>query len=222
MPDRRDDWGCSGGDGTQHSLNVEGAEVITRSTATCQKEHADGVGATAASLLHGAGVDSCDRLGDLLGGARTLHRGMYNDQTSERSLAAQHPQNVVQHGTRGGGDQADSTRRMWNESLAGRVEETLRLQRALQRLQLSREEAHATGSLHSCGDQLIAAPRTIEIDAATNDDNLADCGRLLARANRSAEPNYIECGLFISQREVLMAGRAAHGALHLASNDAIG
>jgi hypothetical protein len=110
---------------------------------------------------------------------------------------------------------------MWDGSLSSRVEESLRLQRALQCLKLSREEAHATGSLHGCGDKLIAASGAIEIDAATNDDNLADRWRLFAWANRSAEPNYIECGLFISQREVLMAGRAAHGALHLASNDAI-
>jgi hypothetical protein len=68
---------------------------------------------------------------------------------------------------------------------------------------------------------LITAPRAIEIDAATDNDNLADRWRLLAWANRAAEANYIKCGLFISQRQVLMAGRAAHGALHLASNDAI-
>jgi hypothetical protein len=110
---------------------------------------------------------------------------------------------------------------MWDGSLAGRIEESLRLQRALQCLQLSREKAHPAGSLHGCGNELIAAPRAIEIDATTDNDNLADRWRLFARANRSAEANYIEGGLFISQGEVLMAGRAAHGALHLASNDAI-
>jgi hypothetical protein len=68
---------------------------------------------------------------------------------------------------------------------------------------------------------LIAASGAIKIDAATNDDNLADRWRLFAWTNRSAEANYIEGGLFISQGEVFVAGRAAHGALHLASNDAI-
>jgi len=146
---------------------------------------------------------------------------MYNDQTSERSLAAQHSQHVVQHGTRGGGDQADSTRRMWDGSLAGRVKEPLCLQRALQRFEFAREKAHPAGSLHGCGNELIAAPRTVEINATTNDDNLADSWRLFAWTNRSAEANYIKGGRFISQGEVFVASRAAHGALHLASNDAI-
>jgi hypothetical protein len=110
---------------------------------------------------------------------------------------------------------------MWDGSLAGRVEEPLSLQRALQCLELSREKAHPAGSLHGCGNELIAAPRTIEIDAATNDDNLADRWRLFTWTNRSAEANYIEGGLFISQGEVFVAGRAAHGTLNLASNDAI-
>jgi hypothetical protein len=110
---------------------------------------------------------------------------------------------------------------MWDGSLSSCVEESLRLQRALQRLELSREEAHPTGSLHGCGNELIAAPRTIEIDATTNDDNLADRWRLFAWTNRAAEANYIEGGLFISKGEVFVAGRAAHGALNLASNDTI-
>jgi hypothetical protein len=110
---------------------------------------------------------------------------------------------------------------MWNGSLAGRVEESLRLQRALQCLELSRKEAHATGSLHACGDKLIAASRAIEIDATTDNDNLADRWRLFTWTNRSAEANYIKGGLFISQGEIFVAGRAAHGALNLASNDAI-
>jgi hypothetical protein len=110
---------------------------------------------------------------------------------------------------------------MWDGSLSSRVKEPLCLQRALQRFKFAREKAHATGSLHGCGNELIAAPRTIEIDAATNDDNLADRWRLFTWTNRSAEANYIEGGLFISQGEVFVAGRAAHGALHLASNDAI-
>jgi hypothetical protein len=111
---------------------------------------------------------------------------------------------------------------MWDGSLAGHVEETLRLQRALQRLQLSREEAHATSSLHCCGDQLVAAPRAIEIDAATNNNDLTDRWRLFAWANRPAEAHHIKGRLFISQREVLMAGGAPHGALHLANDDTIG
>jgi hypothetical protein len=110
---------------------------------------------------------------------------------------------------------------MWDGSLSSRVEESLRLQRALQCLELSRKEAHATGSLHGCGDKLIAASRAIEIDATTDNDNLADRWRLFTRANRPAEANYIEGGLFISQGEVFVASRAAHGTLHLASNDAI-
>jgi hypothetical protein len=110
---------------------------------------------------------------------------------------------------------------MWDGSLSSRVEESLRLQRALQYLELSRKEAHATGSLHGCGDKLIAASRAIEIDAATNDDNLADRWRLFTRTNRSAEAHHIEGRLFISQGEIFVAGRAAHGALHLPSNDTI-
>jgi hypothetical protein len=111
---------------------------------------------------------------------------------------------------------------MRDGSLSSRVEEPLCLQCALQCLELSREEAHPASSLHGCGNELIAAPRTIEINATTNDDNLADRWRLFAWANRATEANYIKCGLFISQGEVLMASRAAHGTLHLASNDAIG
>jgi hypothetical protein len=110
---------------------------------------------------------------------------------------------------------------MWDGSLAGRVKEPLCLQRALQRFEFAREKAHPAGSLHGCGDKLIAASRAIEIDATTDNDNLADRWRLFARTNRSAEAHHIEGRLFISKGEVFVAGRAAHGTLHLASNDAI-
>jgi hypothetical protein len=96
------------------------------------------------------------------------------------------------------------------------------LQRALKRLKLSRKEAHATGTLHRSGDQLIAAPRAIEINAATHNDDLADRWRLFTRANRATEANYIECGLFISEREVLVTRRTSHGALHLTNHNAVG
>jgi hypothetical protein len=101
MPNRRDDWGRRGGNGTKHALSIEGTKIVARPTTARQEEHADGVRPTAPSLLHCAGVDACDRLRDLFGGTGTLHRGMHNDETSKRSLAAQHPQHVVQHGTRG-------------------------------------------------------------------------------------------------------------------------
>jgi hypothetical protein len=147
---------------------------------------------------------------------------MHNDETSKRSLAAQHPQHVVQHGTRSGGDQANAARRVWDWALACDVKEALGLQLALERFKFARKEAHPTCSLHGCSDQLIAASWAIQINAAADNDDLSYCWCLFARANRSTEAHHIEGRLFISQREVLMAGRAAHGALHLASNDAIG
>jgi hypothetical protein len=131
MTNRRDDWGCRGGNGTQHAFSIEGTKIITRAAATRQEEDADGVRATAAPLLYGAGVNACDRLRDLFGGAGTLHRGMHNDESSKWSLAAQHPQHVVQHGTRSGGDQANAARRVWDLALASDVKETLGLQLAL-------------------------------------------------------------------------------------------
>jgi hypothetical protein len=88
VSDRRDDWGCRGGNGTQHPLNIERTKVVTRATATRQQEHADGVGATAPSLLHGAGIDSCDCFRDLFRGAGALHRGMHHNQSSQWRLAA--------------------------------------------------------------------------------------------------------------------------------------
>jgi hypothetical protein len=111
---------------------------------------------------------------------------------------------------------------MWNRPLACHVEETLRLQLAFQCLQFSREETHPPRSLHACGDELVTASRAIQINAAADNDDLSDGRRLFAGANCSTEAHHVKRGLFISQREVLMAGRAAHGALHLASNDAIG
>ena len=146
---------------------------------------------------------------------------MYNNEACKWRLTAQHPQHVVKHGTRGGGDQADTTRCVWDRSLTGRIKEALCLERALQRFEFAREQAHPASSLHRCSDELIAAPRAIEIDAATDNNDLADRWRLLAWANRATEANYIKCGLFISQGQVLMARRAAHGALHFASDNTI-
>jgi hypothetical protein len=100
MTNRRDDWGCRGGNGTQHAFSIEGTKIVARAAATRQEEDADGVRATAAPLLYGAGVDACDRLRDLFGGTGTLHRGVRNDESSKWSLAPEHPQHIVQHSAR--------------------------------------------------------------------------------------------------------------------------
>jgi hypothetical protein len=198
VTDGRDDWGCRGGDSTQHPLNIERAEIVTRAPTARQEEHADRIGSTAPSLLHCAGINSSDRLGDLFGGTSALHCGMHDNEPSERRLAAQHPQHVVQDGTRSRGNQPDATRCMWDRSFARCVEEALCLQLALQRFKFAREKAHAAGPLHRCGDELITAPRAIEIDAATHHNDLADRWDLFAWANRAAEAHHIESGLFVT------------------------
>ena len=110
---------------------------------------------------------------------------------------------------------------MWNRPLTCHVKETLRLQLPLQCLQFSREETHPTRSLHACGDELVTASRAIQINAAADNDDLSDGRCLFARAIGSTEAHHVKRGHFISQRQVLMTSGATHGALHLASNDAI-
>ena len=110
---------------------------------------------------------------------------------------------------------------MWNRSLPCHIKQALCLKGSLERLEFPGEEAHATCALHTGCDQLISASRAIEIDATTNDHNLSNCWSLLTGANCTTKANYIEGRLFISQREVLVAGRAAHGALHLTQHEAI-
>jgi hypothetical protein len=53
---------------------------------------------------------------------------------------------------------------------------------------------------------LVTASRAIQVNAAADNDDLSDGGCLFARANGSAEAHHVKGRLFISQREVLMAG----------------
>jgi hypothetical protein len=91
----RDDWGSRRSDSTQYNLSIKGTEIVARAAAARKEEYADGVGATAPPLRYGAGIDACNRLCDLFGGTRTLHSAVRDNETSEWSLAAEHPHHVV-------------------------------------------------------------------------------------------------------------------------------
>mgnify|MGYP003344628419 CR=1 FL=1 len=134
----------------------------------------------------------------------------------------EHAEDIVQHRTRPGGDERDPLRRDWNRPFAGCIEEALCLQSPLQCLQLFAEEPDASRPEERVDDHLIATSRRVEVDPTDHEDDLAGWRHLFVGSDAAAEPDALERRIGIPKRQVLVPGRAARAALHLADHGARG
>ena len=105
----------------------------------------------------------------------------------------------MKHGPRRRGDHAQTTRKLRQRPLAGRVEQPLAFELLLQPLELGLPDAHAR-RLHEVHDELEIAARLVERHVAVGQHLRPILDR--RAAGRATEHHAAELGLFVLQGEV--------------------
>ena len=143
----------------------------------------------------------------LSGRAGSLHLAGAHDDAHGRPAARQDLAHVVKHGARQAGADADGPGPRRQRPFAAAVEQALRGQLRLERLEPQGEVAEA-GRLEGVDVQLVDALRLEHVDPTMGDE--PDPGARLERDHHPvvAEDHAAELGAFVLEREVAVAGGA--------------
>src|SRR5690606_33419722 len=151
VADADDDRDAHGGDGTRDDLLVERPETLERAAAARQDQH----------VAFTAPVRELERARDLLRRAVPLDARRIDQHRNRRKAAPQRRQHVADRRARRRRDDADAFRYARQRALAFGIEQSLRLQAPLQRLETATQQAFAR-FLDLVDDELELAARLVE------------------------------------------------------------
>jgi hypothetical protein len=169
------------------------------------------------STSHPAGARPCDRLGDLLGRALSLHRHRIQHHAHVRRAPPQRRQDVAQRRRLRTGDDADGAREQRQRALALFVEQALGPQLFLQAQEGFVQLADA-GAADRLDIDLVIAARTIKGDQGAHLDLVAFARHEAGVLGAAAEHHRAHLGRIVLQREIPVAGRGAGEIRHLAAD----
>jgi len=112
-------------------------------------------------------IEPADSRGDRGSAFGALHRRRVDEQIQARVAAANDPDDVVEHRSAGGCDDADRAREGGQRALASSVEEPLGEQARLELL-VGKLQSPRTPGFQRLGDELELAARLVDGDAAAH------------------------------------------------------
>ena len=197
MADSADDGRDAGIDGAGHGFFVEAPQVFQRAAAAGQDQ-----------CIKAPCIGQLERPDDLRRGFAALYGGGDQGQFDLRRPAAEHADDVANHGPGGRADNADALRVSGQGDLALGAEQAFGAEFFLQRIEGQAQRAVA-GGFHGIEDQLVIATAFKQRDLAAHLDRQAVLERLTHPCCVVAKQCATHLGAAVLEGEVHMArGRA--------------
>src|SRR5690606_37000109 len=197
VPDGAHRGNGAGRDGPGDRLLVEGPQVLEGAAAAPDDEH----------VAFGARRRGPERPDELARRGLSLHGGGVDDDRHRRKAPPEDGDNVANRGPGGRRDHADAARQGRQRPLALAVEQALRRELALQKLEAAPQLAFA-GGFDGLRDELVLAARLVQAHAPENEHLVAVFERDARAPLALAEPAAADLrgGVFQAEVEVARGG----------------
>ena len=207
VADPADDRDAVADDGAHDRLVVECPEVLERPAAAGQDRHRGSLlGQPGGRTLGRVALDLAERRDQAPWRRVALDLGRDQDDAGQRPAASQDVADVLPDGAGGAGDDSDRRRSCGKRPLAGRVEQALRGEPGLERLEPQGQVAEPR-RLDRLDVELERSLRLEQVDPSVCHDAQAGL-RLERRADALiAEPDALQLVALVLEREVGMPGR---------------